>query len=295
MRTTLVVVLSLALLGLLEGATRDCATCRSAGAASSAGACRPAAGPSPLDSVLLRQGRFATMPALDAWLSAPALGAAAGAPPRAGRLPHDRGAALRLLAARSRRGALSSLWLGLARRTGGGRRRRSPRPSPLLLVQARERRSRQLSEQLPEALDMMARSLRAGHALSSAFQLVADGDAGAHLHRVRPGLRGAAPGDAARAGGSGDGGARALERRPQDLRGLHDDPEGDRRQPRRDPRRDRRDGPGPLPLLREAPGPHRRGARLGMVRGLMPIGSPRSWSSPRRTTWSGSSTTRSGA
>jgi tight adherence protein B len=30
-----------------------------------------------------------------------------------------------------------------------------------------------LSEQLPEALDMMARSLRAGHALSSAFQLVA--------------------------------------------------------------------------------------------------------------------------
>jgi tight adherence protein B len=37
----------------------------------------------------------------------------------------------------------------------------------------RSRRSRNLSEQLPEALEMMARSLRAGHALSSAFKMVA--------------------------------------------------------------------------------------------------------------------------
>jgi tight adherence protein B len=37
----------------------------------------------------------------------------------------------------------------------------------------REKRSRKLSEQLPDALDMMSRSLRAGHALSSAFKLVA--------------------------------------------------------------------------------------------------------------------------
>jgi tight adherence protein B len=37
----------------------------------------------------------------------------------------------------------------------------------------RGRRSRKLSEQLPDALDMMARSLRAGHALSSSFKLVA--------------------------------------------------------------------------------------------------------------------------
>jgi tight adherence protein B len=36
----------------------------------------------------------------------------------------------------------------------------------------RERRSRKLSEQLPDALDMMARSLRAGHALPSSFRLV---------------------------------------------------------------------------------------------------------------------------
>jgi tight adherence protein B len=37
----------------------------------------------------------------------------------------------------------------------------------------RERRSVKLSEQLPDALDMMARSLRAGHALPSSFKLVA--------------------------------------------------------------------------------------------------------------------------
>jgi tight adherence protein B len=37
----------------------------------------------------------------------------------------------------------------------------------------RSLRSRKLSEQLPEALEMMARSLRAGHALSSAFKMVA--------------------------------------------------------------------------------------------------------------------------
>lgn len=36
----------------------------------------------------------------------------------------------------------------------------------------RNRRSNKLSEQLPDALDMMARSLRAGHALASSFKLV---------------------------------------------------------------------------------------------------------------------------
>jgi len=43
----------------------------------------------------------------------------------------------------------------------------------LALLAARSRRSTRLSEQLPEALDMMSRSLRAGHALPSAFRLVA--------------------------------------------------------------------------------------------------------------------------
>lgn len=43
----------------------------------------------------------------------------------------------------------------------------------LLIATKRERRSRKLSEQLPDALDMMARSMRAGHALPAAFRLVA--------------------------------------------------------------------------------------------------------------------------
>lgn len=43
----------------------------------------------------------------------------------------------------------------------------------LVILAKRARRSRQISEQLPDALDMMARSLRAGHALPSSFQLVA--------------------------------------------------------------------------------------------------------------------------
>lgn len=38
---------------------------------------------------------------------------------------------------------------------------------------ARTKRSKQLSEQLPDALDMMARSIKAGHALPSSFKLVA--------------------------------------------------------------------------------------------------------------------------
>ncbi len=45
---------------------------------------------------------------------------------------------------------------------------------PILgLLVRRSRRSHKLSEQLPEALDMMSRSLRAGHALPAAFQVVA--------------------------------------------------------------------------------------------------------------------------
>ena len=43
----------------------------------------------------------------------------------------------------------------------------------LFLRMGADRRSRLLSEQLPDALDTMARSLRAGHAISAAFQVVA--------------------------------------------------------------------------------------------------------------------------
>ncbi|MBN2575348.1 MAG: type II secretion system F family protein [Deltaproteobacteria bacterium] len=45
--------------------------------------------------------------------------------------------------------------------------------TPLFIILIkRDQRSRKLSEQLPDALDMMARSLRAGHALPSTFRLV---------------------------------------------------------------------------------------------------------------------------
>jgi tight adherence protein B len=42
-----------------------------------------------------------------------------------------------------------------------------------VLLGKRSKRSHRLSEQLPEALDMMSRSLRAGHSLPSSFQVVA--------------------------------------------------------------------------------------------------------------------------
>jgi tight adherence protein B len=45
-------------------------------------------------------------------------------------------------------------------------------PTVALLIR-RQQRSQKLSEQLPNALDMMARSLRAGHALTASFKLVA--------------------------------------------------------------------------------------------------------------------------
>ncbi len=44
----------------------------------------------------------------------------------------------------------------------------------VVLLNARVRRSQKISEQLPDALDMMVRSLRAGHSFNSGFQLVAN-------------------------------------------------------------------------------------------------------------------------
>jgi tight adherence protein B len=43
----------------------------------------------------------------------------------------------------------------------------------MVVLWKRDRRSRKISEQLPDALDMMGRSLRAGHALASSFKMVA--------------------------------------------------------------------------------------------------------------------------
>ena len=67
-------------------------------------------------------------------------------------------------------GILAGFWLGLfpglalaaAGLVGPG----------IFLARVREQRSHQITRELPEALDMMARSLRAGHSLPSAFELV---------------------------------------------------------------------------------------------------------------------------
>ena len=133
----------------------------------SLGAPQAGAGPA-----LLRQGKLAASPVLDAMLR--------GVP-----LTHRLEALLEqaemgltvarlltysLLAAGG--GAIAG-WLlgggalGLVMAGGGGL-------LPVLIVLvARERRNRKISEQLPDALDMMARSLRAGHSLASAFKMVA--------------------------------------------------------------------------------------------------------------------------
>jgi tight adherence protein B len=128
-------------------------------------------GPARLDSNLLRTGRFASTAFLDAWLSSR---------PWARRIEHlleqaDSRMTVAQLCAFSILGAaagvLAGFWVGpgpgiLLAVTGAA-------APPAVLVRARARRSRLLSEQLPDALDMMSRSLRAGHALTSAFQLVA--------------------------------------------------------------------------------------------------------------------------
>lgn len=171
MRTTVIVILSIALLGILEAAYHGLRFLSDRRSRLLRKRLQAEGGSVTIDSVLLRQGRFATIPALDRWLSAQpwarrvehlleqadsrmtvaqflaftVLGAAMGA-----------GAGLLL-------GVVPSVVLGLAGLA-----------IPVgILLEARRRRSRKLSEQLPEALDMMARSLRAGHALTSAFQLVA--------------------------------------------------------------------------------------------------------------------------
>ena len=170
MRTFLVVLLSLALVAALEAALHGGRFLLGRRARELRR--RLLAGHQvPLDSHLLRQGRFAATPALDAWLAPQ---------PWARRLEHlleqaDSRMTVAQLVAASALGALcgglTAFWLGAAPALALGS---FGAAAPAAFLQAaRARRSRQLSEQLPEALDMMSRSLRAGHALGAAFQLVA--------------------------------------------------------------------------------------------------------------------------
>jgi tight adherence protein B len=132
-----------------------------------------ALGKADADSGLLRQGRFAASPALDSVLRA---------------MPLARQTE-KLLESADSRLTVARLWTysaalagavlvaGMALQLG-----LVPVLAPvaaaavgptLFFSLAAGRRSRELSEQLPEALDMLSRSLRAGHAISGALQMVA--------------------------------------------------------------------------------------------------------------------------
>jgi len=172
MRTALVVLTSLALLGLLEAAFQALRYLSDRRSRELRRRLQAHEGPLPLDSNLLKQGRFSTIPSLDSWLAGQRW---------ARRMEHlleqadSRMTVVQLCAFAllgAFVGALSGFWIGPL--AGLGLACVGLAAPFVILLAARERRSRLLSEQLPEALDMMARSLRAGHALSSAFQLVAD-------------------------------------------------------------------------------------------------------------------------
>jgi tight adherence protein B len=172
MKIALVALLSLAILGVVEAAYHAFRLLSERRGRDLRRRLQATVSPVSADPVLLRQGRFSSNPALDQWLSAR---------PWARRAEHlleqaDSGLTVAQLLGISAAGlaagvtggalvgAVPALALGLL---GAG----APWSFPLV---AREKRSRKLSEQLPEAVDMMARSLRAGHALTSAFQLVAN-------------------------------------------------------------------------------------------------------------------------
>jgi tight adherence protein B len=170
-RNALIVVLALTLLGLLEAGYHALRYLSERRGRELRRRLQAVGAPPPLDASLLRQGRLSTVPVLDAWL---------GAMPWARWLERLLGQAdaqmtvaqvLSLSAAGVAAGLIAGHWTGL---WAGATIAVLLAAAPVaFLVIRRERRSRALSEQLPEALEMMARSLRAGHALSGAFQLVA--------------------------------------------------------------------------------------------------------------------------
>jgi tight adherence protein B len=170
MRTALIVLTSAALLALAEAAYHVVRWLGGRRGVEIRRRLQSPLGPHRLDAKLLRTGRFASIPALDAWLSTKGW---------ARKLEHlleqaDSRMTVAQLCAfcviGGCVGLLSGFWLGLG--VSAMVAAVGVAAPPVVLLRARERRSRALSEQLPEALDMMSRSLRAGHALTSAFQLV---------------------------------------------------------------------------------------------------------------------------
>jgi tight adherence protein B len=170
-RTVLVILLSVALIGLAEGGFQGVRWLAERRRRALRRRLQSLGKSRPVDPILLRQGRYSASPALDAWLSTQPWAM------RVGDLleqADSRRTVAQVVVASlvgGLAGAVPALWVGAA---GGALASIAGVSLPLLLLRAaRQRRSRALSEQLPEALDMMARSLRAGHALGSAFRLVA--------------------------------------------------------------------------------------------------------------------------
>jgi tight adherence protein B len=171
MKIALVALLALAVLGVVEAAYHAVRLLADRRGRELRRRLHSTEGPAGVDPVLLRQGRFSSNASLDRWLSGQ---------PWAQRVEHvleqaDSGLTVAQL--------LGLSVVGLAAGVSGGGLL-GPVPALLLAalgagvpwsvpLVARDRRSRKLSEQLPEAVEMMARSLRSGHALTSAFQLVA--------------------------------------------------------------------------------------------------------------------------
>jgi tight adherence protein B len=125
------------------------------------------------DNSLLRRGRFAANAALDSWLRSLALAR------RTERLLESADSGLTVARLWSISCAIAagtcvcSIALGFAPLPTLFLAAAASALPTLLLVVAADRRSQKISEQLPEALDMMSRSLQAGHATSIAFQMVA--------------------------------------------------------------------------------------------------------------------------
>jgi tight adherence protein B len=171
-RIVLIALLSLAVLGAVEAAYHGLRLLSERRGRDLRRRLQVAAGPAGEDPVLLRRGRFSTSAGLDRWLSGQ------GWAQRVERLLEQADSGLtvaQVLAlsvfgacAGATGGGLVGLGPALVLAAAGAA---APWAGPLV---ARERRNSKLSEQLPDAVDMMARSLRAGHALTSAFQLVAN-------------------------------------------------------------------------------------------------------------------------
>lgn len=128
--------------------------------------------PVDLPRSLLKQRPFASHPQLDAWLQQLPLARwldqliqQTGHDFRLDRLLQVQGG-LALLLALILHAALGWFWISLAGLLTGG-------AAPLLwLQQQKDKRLKQIESQLPEALDLMSRALRAGHSFSSALNMV---------------------------------------------------------------------------------------------------------------------------